>query len=107
MKPCPICNEDCHQLGARGNTPVCRVCEKRAVDSTGRPISIDEHVTTQGEIVFLGGPAAYFKEPDPEAGQLCEEVTDSKICWVDGTQVQVFEGYAGWLGLILPKDDFL
>lgn len=56
--------------------------------------------------MFLGGPAAYFKEPDPEAGRLCEEVTDSNICWVDGTRVQMFEGYAGWLGLILPKDDF-
>jgi hypothetical protein len=82
---------------------VCRVCEKRAVDSDGRPISIEERISRQGEIVFLGGPAAFFKEPGPQSGQLCEEVTESNICWVDGKEVHLFEGIAGWIGLIDPQ----
>jgi hypothetical protein len=49
------------------------------------------------------GPAAYFKEPDPEAGQICDEVTQSYVCWVDGVKVNLYEGVAGWLGLVMPE----
>jgi len=52
----------------------------------------------------MGGPAAFFREPDPEAGNLCPEVSQSFTCWVDGTEVQLYEGVAGWLGLIIPRE---
>ena len=90
-------------MGARGNTVVCWPCAERAVDSTGRPIEVSERWTKQNGILTQGGPAAYFKEPDPEAGQICKEVTLSYKCWVDGIEVRVYEGVAGWLGLVMPN----
>jgi hypothetical protein len=107
MKPCPICGIECQQLGARGNWVVCPNCEARAVDSTGRPITFGEQISKQGDVYIMGGPAAYFKEPDPEAGKICPEVSSTFTCWVDGTEVRLYEGVAGWLGLIVPRDSSL
>ena len=104
MKPCPICGIECQQLGARGNWVVCTKCEARAVDSTGRPVTFAEQISKQGDVYIMGGPAAYFKEPDPEAGQICPEVSSTYTCWVDGTEVRLYEGVAGWLGLVVPRD---
>ena len=81
---------------------VCPTCSKRAVDSSGRPLVIAEQFSKNEEVIYLGGPAAYFKDPDPEAGELCEEATDSLMCWVDGVEVKILEGFAGWIGLVLP-----
>ena len=107
MKPCPICGVDCHQLGARGNQVVCPACEKRAVDSTGRPISIGEQFSETENVITMGGPAAYFKEPDPQAGEICEEATENLTCWIDGKEVKIFEGAFGWIGLIVPREPLL
>ena len=101
--PCGICGKDCSHLGARGNTVVCWPCAERAVDSTGRPIEVSERWTKQNGILTQGGPTAYFTEPDPEAEQICQEVTRSYKCWVDGIEVRVYEGVAGWLGLVMPN----
>ena len=102
--PCGICGTECSHLGARGNIVVCAKCTARAVDSTGRPIEFSESMTKVNGIYVMGGPTAYFKEPDPEAGQICQEVTRSYTCWVDGTEVHLYEGVAGWLGLVMPNN---
>ncbi len=92
-------------MGARGNIVVCWNCVERAVDSTGRPIEISERWTKTNGILVQGGQTAYFKAPDPQAGEICAEVTQSYKCWVDGTEVRVYEGVAGWLGLVMPTND--
>jgi len=46
------------------------------------------------------GPGAYFKEPDPDAGMECSEIWEKGI-WIDGRQVELYEGVAGWVGLIV------
>jgi hypothetical protein len=46
------------------------------------------------------GPGAYFKEPDPEVGTRYSEVWEKGI-WIDGRQVELYEGVAGWVGLIV------
>jgi hypothetical protein len=108
IKPCALCGEPCSHLGARGRNVVCGSCEAKATDSNGRPIEFLESFSRDGQTVWLEGPAAFYKSPDPEAGERCDEASDSLRCFIDGFECQMFEGFAGWVGLIYePKGEVL
>jgi hypothetical protein len=100
IKPCPICGRDHSHLGARGKNKVCAECETRAVDSEGRPVTFDEHFERQGDVIIMGGLRVTYREPDPQAGEINQEVEASRIVWVDGVRCRVYEGVAGWIGLV-------
>jgi hypothetical protein len=52
---------------------------------------------------MLMGARATYREPDPEAGEMCAEVNRTWVAYIRGTEVRVYEGVAGWLGFVLPK----
>lgn len=88
-------------LGARGHNKVCDSCESRAVDSTGRPVEISETLVDRDGVMYFSGPHVLYRKPDPQAGEVCEEADKNFRCWVDGIECEVYEGAAGWLGLIV------
>ncbi len=98
--PCGICGELCSHLGARGRTVVCRLCEAKATTHDGRPLEFYEGFKKENGVTYFMGPGAYFKEPDPEAGTRYSEIWEKGI-WIDGRQVELYEGVAGWVGLIV------
>jgi len=100
LLPCGICDIPCSHLGARGHTVVCRACEIRATTHGGRPLEFREGFKEENGVIFFLGPGAYFKEPDHEAGVQYSEIWDKGI-WIDGRQVELYEGVAGWIGLIV------
>ena len=105
IKPCPICGREHSHLGARGQLKVCRYCETRAVDSQHRPVGFGERVVKVGNTIVLGGPYAFYAEPDPEAGTENAEVSSTYTCWIDGIECRLYEGVAGWIGLVAkPRD---
>ncbi len=100
MKPCGICGETCSHLGARGQIVVCRLCEAKATTIDGRPLEFYEGSKLENGVLCLLGPGAYFREPDREAGIEYREIWDKGI-WIDGRRVELYEGVAGWLGLVV------
>ncbi len=105
IKPCAICSEPCSHHGARGRNVVCNNCSAQATDSNGRPIEFLESFTRDGQTVWLEGLEAFYKSPDPEAGKRCDEASESRSCFIGGYECHLFEGFAGWQGLIYePKE---
>ena len=107
MRPCAICKEICSHQGARGNNVVCRNCESRAVDSLGRPVSFRDVVRRTGDTHEFLGPGAFYRDPDPEAGERNLEVSSTFTCWVDGVECNLYEGVAGWVGLVRPVSELI
>ena len=103
MLPCGVCGEICSHLGARGQIVVCRNCEAKATTLDGRPLAFYETLTKREDGVYqMMGPGAYYKEPDPDAGEKYVDQSDFGI-WIDGSRVYLYEGVAGWLGLIVRE----
>ena len=101
IRPCAICGEICSHLGARGRNVVCQTCARRAVDSVGRPICFEEDGSARGNVIIFEGSRAYYREPDPQAGEMNLEVSASYTCWIDGVECHLYEGVAGWIGLVV------
>lgn len=101
MKPCGICGEICNHRGARGNVVVCPKCTDRATTLDGRPVTFYESIEKRedGVLMFMG-PDVYYKAPDPEAGSSVPGFWTDGL-WIDGKRVELYEGVAGWLGLIV------
>ena len=100
IKPCGICGENCSHLGSRGKTVVCPKCEAKATTPDGRPLVFQEGFKHENGVTYLLGPGAYFAEPDPEAGEEYRDLWEKGI-WIEGRQVELYEGVAGWVGLIV------
>ena len=102
-KMCAICGEARTLLASRGRKIICKECRAKAVDSTGRPIAFEDGFSKRGDLIIMNGPGAYYREPDPEAGQRAEEASTTRMCWIDGIQCELIEGAAGWQGLVLVE----
>ena len=79
---------------------VCRQCESRATTRDERPLEIHDGFKKENGVIYFLGPGAYYKEPDPEAGTEYSELWVEGI-WIDGRRVELYEGVAGWFGLIV------
>lgn len=53
---------------------VCRLCESKATTIDGRPLEFYEGTKKENGILYLLGPGAYFKDPDPDAGTEYREI---------------------------------
>ena len=91
--PCAICQLPCSHLGARGRNVVCHSCESKATTIDGRPLEFYDGFKKENGVT-------YFMGPDPEAGTEYSEIWEKGI-WIEGRQVELYEGVAGWLGLIV------
>ena len=102
MKPCGICAVECSHLGARGQVVVCRTCEAKATTADGRSLVFHEGFKKEDGVLYFMGPGAYYADGDPEAGEECTEIWDKGI-WIEGQRVELYEGVAGWMGLIVRQ----
>lgn len=104
LKPCALCQEPCSHLGARGRNVVCRNCEKLATDSQGNGI---EFGWPSGQVAqgFSDTELPIFAAGTPHAGDLCEEVNTNGFCFIGQTKVHLYEGVAGWFGLVLKTEE--
>ncbi len=85
--PCPLCERPARH-SARYPRAVCTACQDRAVDSLGRPVV--GHNTSLG-----GGFVARYRLADGTAPEVCEEVTRTGRCRVDGHECSIGEAHFG------------
>jgi hypothetical protein len=81
--PCPLCGRPAQHMD-RYPRSLCAQCHGRTVDSTGRPI---QGVNTS----MSGGFEAQYVVPDG----VCDEVTSTGRCWVDGHECSIGEARFG------------
>lgn len=85
--PCPLCGLP--SIGSlRYPRSVCDTCYPKTVDSTGRRIT--GHNTS-----FGGGFEAAYVGPDGKPQGICQEVTDSGRCWIEGHECTIGEARFG------------
>lgn len=85
--PCPICGRPA--IGSqRYPRSVCDTCYSRTADSSGRRI-------TGYNTSLSGGFEAAHVGVDGESEGICQEVTDSGRCWIDGHECRIAEGHFG------------
>lgn len=101
MGPCPICGTEVDRQGARGKPAVCDACELRMTDESGRPVEVKEFFRRENEAIYYDGPVVVYREPDPQAGEVCSRANGANAVYIDGTKCELFEGFAGWSGLIV------
>lgn len=85
--PCPLCGEPALHLD-RYPHAVCLACGSRTVDSAGR------RVVGYNTSIF-GGFEARFATDDGTSGEVCDEVTQSGRCWIDGHECSIGEARFG------------
>ncbi len=85
--PCPICGLP--SIGSkRYPRSVCDTCYPRTVDSSGRRV-------TGYNTSMSGGFEAAYVGADGESEGICQEVTDSGRCWIDGHECTIAEAHFG------------
>ncbi len=90
--PCPLCGAATLHM-ARYPRSVCDACRVRAADSAGRRI-------VGFNTDFSGGFVAHFADAEE---QVCQEVTASNRCWIDGRPCSIDEARFG--GVVIEALD--
>jgi hypothetical protein len=104
MKRCGICNVGPMYNWARRVGQVCPSCEARAVDSKSNRIFIAQLFKEEEGYLYIQNPKAYFGESEAAATlplTPCDEVSNSRRCWVDGIECLIWEGRFGGIGLVV------
>ncbi len=85
--PCPLCGLP--SMGSRRYPhSVCDTCYPKTVDSTGRRI-------TGYNASFGGGFEAAYVDSNGGSEGVCQEVTESGHCWIDGHECTIGEAKFG------------
>lgn len=109
---CGICNQSPMFNWALRFGQVCDTCEKRAVDSNNQSIQITQSLLNEGGFLYVQNPEAIFapEEADPCLPSApCDEVNETRRCWVDAIECQIWEGRMGGIGLVVadfPQETF-
>lgn len=104
LRRCGICNQGPMFNWALRFGQVCDSCEKRAVDSKHRPIQISQTLLNEGGLMYVQNPRAYLTDAAHESGLPgipCDEVNETRRCWIDGIECQIWEGRMGGIGLVV------
>lgn len=91
---CRICNNQQTHVDSINPNLVCPKCVERAVDSFHRPVVIARKVTRTKYDIELGEVLAFNRDSndfDAETATINREVSNKRICFIDGVAVQLFE----------------